>query len=100
MTRLKTEPAAANRKASDPVPPEVEREVVQRFKAEHYAKWPDEALPALGGKTPRQSVQTPEGRRAVEDLLRTFENLERGESRQGGPAFDFSGLRRDLGLDL
>jgi hypothetical protein len=76
----------------------VEREVIERVKAEHYAKWPDESLPALGGKTARQAVQTPEGRKAVEDLLRMMENREAREGREGQPVYDFTIVRRELGL--
>jgi hypothetical protein len=39
----------------------------------HYRTWPDEQLPALGGRTPREAVRDAEGREAVEALLRQFE---------------------------
>jgi hypothetical protein len=45
------------------------RETVRR----HYRSWPDEPLPALGGRTPRQAIGDPDGRDAVEALLRQFE---------------------------
>ena len=35
----------------------------------HWERWVDEKIPALGGKTPRQAVQSPDGREAVEALL-------------------------------
>ena len=41
--------------------------------AQHYASWPGEKLPALGGKTPKQAVKTPDGREMVEALLKQFE---------------------------
>ena len=81
------------------VPPEVERELVLQYKAEHYAKWPDESLPALGGKTAREAVRSEVGRRAVENLIRQMENGEDRLRKEGGPAFDFSTLRKTLGLD-
>jgi tetratricopeptide (TPR) repeat protein len=81
------------------IPPEAERELLLRFKTEHYAKWPDEALPALNGMTPRQAVRSEVGRRAVEDLLRQFENAEDQDRKEGGAFFDFSPLRKTLGLD-
>src|SRR5207244_2114618 len=52
--------------------PEVQaalRETLRR----HYHSWPDEQLPALGGRTPREAVQDPDGREAVQALLRQFE---------------------------
>lgn len=81
------------------IPPEVERELVLKLKTEHYAKWPDESLPALGGKTPREAVRFEVGRRAVEDVIRQMENGEDRLRKEGGPAFDFAKLRKTLGLD-
>ena len=69
------------------------------MKAEHYARWPDDPLPALGGKTARQAVKTKAGRQAVLELIRDMEHDEAREARQGQPAFDFTGLRKTLGLE-
>jgi hypothetical protein len=82
------------------IPPEVERELMLKFKSEHYAKWPDEPLPALDGKTPREAVRSQVGRKAVDDLIRMMENGEERERREGRPAFDFSPVRKALGLEL
>ena len=82
-----------------PVPTEVEREAILRMKAEHYATWPDDPLPALGGKTARQAVKTKAGRKAVLDLIRDFEHGEAREAKAGQPAFDFRPMRRTLGLE-
>src|SRR5207245_2641730 len=56
------------------ISPEVEREIVLKAKAAHYATWSDIPLPALRGKTPRQAVRSETGRHAVDQLLRDFEN--------------------------
>ena len=74
--------------------PEEER-VAAEFKARHYAKWPDLPLPGLNDRTPRECMQTAAGRREVDLLLKYMENLEH---RAPGPSFDFSTIRRDLGL--
>jgi hypothetical protein len=80
------------------IPPEVERDLIQKLQAEHYAKWPDTALPALSGKTPREAVKTAAGREAVEDLIRMMENGEERERKAGRGWFEFSGVRQELGL--
>jgi len=36
---------------------------------DHWDGWIDQKLPALGGKTPRQAVKTPDGKESVEALL-------------------------------
>ena len=66
------------------------------FKRRHYATWPDQPLPALKGRTPRQAVRTAQGRRDVEVLIKDLENHE--ARFEGENAFDFSDLRRELGL--
>ncbi len=81
------------------IPTEAEREAILRMKAEHYATWPDDPLPALGGKTARQAVKTKAGRKAVLDLIRDFEHSEAREAKAGQPAFDFRPMRRTLGLE-
>jgi hypothetical protein len=80
----------------EPPPPEVAKLLLE-MKERHYATWPDEPLPALRGKTPRQAVRTAQGRDAVDVLLKEMENHERRWD--GGAAFDVSRLRRELGLE-
>jgi hypothetical protein len=77
-------------------PPEVVQFLLD-FKRRHYAEWLDHALPALGGRSPREAVRTAEGRSAVDVLLKDMENREhRGSDPH---AFDFGAIRRKLGLE-
>ena len=85
-----------------PIPPpgsvpveSVPDEVFHELKRRHYADWPDHPLPALDGMTAREAVHTADGRAAVDNLLKEMENHEQ---RAPGPAFDFTELRRSLGL--
>lgn len=53
---------------------ELERQAALRQHLEgHYAAWPEMKLPALGGKTPLEAMQDPDGREMVEALLLQFE---------------------------
>jgi hypothetical protein len=92
--------SGSSQKSAPPssLPPEVEREVIHKMMAEHYAKWVDEPLPALDGRTPREAVRSAAGRRAVEDLLRMMENSAERKQTEGDVAFDFTPIRRTLGL--
>ena len=81
----------------EPVPTEQEREIILQMKAQHYATWPDDPLPALGGKTARQAVKTKSGRKAVLDLIRDMEHDEAREAKAGQPAFDFTAAAQDPG---
>jgi hypothetical protein len=66
------------------------------LKRQHYADWPDQPLPALGGKTARAAVRTQAGREQVDLLLKECEVAE--ARLPEGQRFDFSDLRRELGL--
>lgn len=81
------------------LPPGVESKLILRLKAEHYEKWPDLPLPALNGKTPREAMKSEVGRRQLEEVLRGMENAEARDGKQDAAAFDFSSLRKTLGLD-
>lgn len=77
--------------------PDKEAEIVLLFKHQHYTGWPGQPLLALDGKTPRQAVKTKVGRVKVAALLDDFENHEAREPEE--TRYDFSQLRRELGLD-
>jgi hypothetical protein len=88
----------ASARPEDAVPPEIANPLIEQMLDRHYSTWPDTPLPALGGKTPREAVRTAEGRRQVENLLLDFENQSEHDRRAGRPAYDFSRIRRELGL--
>jgi len=86
--------------ASDDDMPEIPAELMQQMLGEqlkaHYATWPDIALPALAGKTPRQALESASGRAQVEALLKDMEHTSHGTPLAS--AYDFDDLRRALGL--
>jgi hypothetical protein len=86
-------------KVSRTIPPEVEREMVLEFKKKHYADWVDIPLPGLDGMSPRAAARSEVGRRLLEEMLRDMENGEDRERQQGGAAFDFTPIRKTLGMD-
>ncbi len=80
----------------EPPTPE-ERQLFLDFKERHYDDWLDQPLPALEGKTPREAVRTKKGRASVDVLLKDMENNE--QRWQSTTAFDFSDIRRKLGIE-
>jgi len=75
--------------------PEIQEQLRQMLAA-HYETWPDVALPALSGKTPREACRTKRGRERVAALL---DEIEHNSTEQ--PGFDpaiIERLRTDLGL--
>jgi len=76
--------------------PEVRGKMAEMLR-EHYRTWPNEKLPALGGKTPLQAVKTRDGREMVEALL---VHLERSAHDADMPLEEsvIVDLRKTLGL--
>ncbi|MEN8182082.1 MAG: SEC-C domain-containing protein [Myxococcota bacterium] len=89
--------AAATPDLPPEAPPPEAAQLLLDFKRRHYAEWLDQALPALGGQSPREAVRTAQGRNAVDVLLKDMENHEHRAS--GQDAFDFRALRRELRLE-
>jgi hypothetical protein len=82
------------------IPPELKARVEREFLKRHYERWPDEPVPALGGKSPKAAVRTKKGRLAVIELLKEFELHEaRKALGEGGEPFDFGFLWKRLGLE-
>jgi hypothetical protein len=81
------------------LPPEVLAQALEQFIRRHYAHWCDEAIPALGGLTPRQAIITPAGLERVKGLLREYEDGEQQQSTaQGRPAVSYQFLWDGLGI--
>lgn len=79
--------------------PEVMAQAIEQVVLRHYANWSDEAIPALGGLTPRQAITTPAGLERVKGLLREYEDGDRRQSAaQGRPAVPYQFLWDALGI--
>ncbi len=77
------------------VPPEVQA-AIKNLREQHVRRWVDEAVPALGGLTPRKAAQDRSTRGRVEALVKEMELME---ARLPEPErLDLSWLRRELKL--
>jgi hypothetical protein len=70
---------------------------VREYKTRHYDAWVDDALPALGGMTPREAAKSAKHVRRLESLLADMESAE--QAMPAGERYDFSRVRRKLGLE-
>jgi len=86
--------------ALDTIPKEERDAMMTQYLERHYGEWPDRKLPALNGKTPRQSVRSVKGRRLVIEVLRDIENNEERKRRAGDPFYDVTKIRAALGLEI
>ena len=94
---MKRRPAEPPRDAD--IPPEVVAQLTGQFYEEHYRKWVDAPLPALGGRTPREAAGLKSARPKLIALLKTMENTSKHERRKGRYAYDFGWMWEELGLE-
>jgi hypothetical protein len=80
------------------IPFEVQQEAYTKFMECHCRKWLTEKIPALGGKTPRQAVRSKNGREQVKELLKSFENAEEHNKKEGDAYYDLSWMWDELGI--
>ena len=79
--------------------PPVMAELIEKIIRQSYANWPDDPIPALGGKTPRQAIRTPAGLERVKGLLRGYEASETQQAqREGRRAISYAFLWKALGI--
>lgn len=86
--------------ASTPdLPPVLVAQAIEQVLHRHCANWADETIPGLGGRTPRQVINTPTGLERVKGLLREYEEGERQQSAaQGRPAMSYQFLWDAMGI--
>lgn len=76
---------------------EESRALVHGFLDTHYRKVLDEALPSLGGMTPRQAAASPATRHKAVEWLKFIENGTRSETSDAS-GYDFVWMWEELGL--
>jgi hypothetical protein len=85
--------------ATGDLPPEVVADAIEQMLLRSYANWADEPIPALGGKTPRQAIESPGGLERVKGLLRSYESDEAEMARsQGRRSITYQFLWDQLGI--
>lgn len=99
MQALKSFKEKPEKKEKNEIPMDVQQQLYTQFMEKHSKKWLKEKIPALNGKTPTQAVKTEEGRRKVTELLKTFENSQEHNKREGRPFYDLSWMWDKLKLE-
>jgi hypothetical protein len=80
------------------LPLETQQQFYDQFMRKHYEGWLNQKIPALGNKSPLETVKRPWGKQKVEELLMTIENMEAHKKRQGAPFFDIGWLWERLNI--
>ncbi|NLB68967.1 MAG: hypothetical protein GX804_04700 [Lentisphaerae bacterium] len=78
---------------------ELDKEL-QKIADKLHMAWADDVVPALGNRTPRAVAATPEGRKAVSELIDDFENQQNSSRNEDFLRFDFNKLRKELDIPL
>lgn len=80
--------------------PEAEA-IVRQSLEEHWRKWVHVEIPALGGITPAEAAEDPDGREALIALLKDFERSDREEKGRGRVSQlpYIQRVRKELGLE-
>ena len=94
--RFGTSPA----KAPPTLSPDPLADAIEQALRRSYARWADEPMPALAGKTPRQAIGHAAGLERVKGLLRSYEHGETEMARQDGRrVISFQFLWDALGIE-
>ncbi|MDP3297771.1 MAG: SEC-C metal-binding domain-containing protein [Thermodesulfovibrionia bacterium] len=99
MQALKSYEGKPEKKTENEIPMEIQQQLYAQFMQKHSEKWLKKRIPALDGKTPVQAIKTDEGRRKVIELLKSFENSEEHNKREGRPFYNLSWMWDRLGLE-
>ncbi|MGI6604915.1 MAG: DUF2384 domain-containing protein [Firmicutes bacterium] len=78
--------------------PELRGKLLRQYYEEYFRQWPDTPHPNLRGYTPRQSCQSPAGRRRVREMLKELEFIEERKRQAGEVHYDIGRLRQALNL--
>jgi hypothetical protein len=94
---IKRAPKTTKPKEPD-IPIEEQRKVLGEFYEQHYRRWLDEPVPALGNRTPRHAARLKTVRPKLITLLKDFESRAERQRRSGEIAYDFGWMWAELGL--
>jgi len=83
---------------ADEIPPEIALQITHDYMDKHYRETLDAPLPALGGKSPRQSVRSVVGREKVLEWLKLLENRSAQHDNAAIDEYDFGWMWVELGL--
>ena len=94
---MKRAPTSTKPKEPD-IPIEEQRKILGEYYENHYRKWLDEPVPALGNRTPRHAARLKTVRPKLIALLKDFESRSERQRRAGEIAYDFRWMWEELGL--
>jgi hypothetical protein len=80
------------------IPREVERGIIEEFYRDHYTKFLDDPVPALKGRTPRESAADPAMRPLLVELMKSHVKQVSAMCREKGIEMSIDWVLEELGL--
>lgn len=99
MEAMKFHKESSNEEPVNELPMEIQQQFYTQFMQKHSEKWLRENIPALDGRTPMQAVKTEEGKGKVMALLKSIENSEEHNKKEGRPFYDISWMWERLKIE-
>jgi len=99
MEAMKDRKKKPDEKPVSEIPMEIQQKLYTEFMDKHNRNWLKNKVPALNNKTPLQAVKTEEGRKKVIEILKSIENSEERNKKDGRPFYDVSWMWEQLGLE-
>lgn len=76
------------------------KEMMDNMIKKHWESWPDQKIPALMNKTPRQAAKTKIGRERLEAMFTHFQEMNnKDDSHFNQPKVDIAMLRKELDME-
>jgi len=99
MEAMKSYKESSTAEPVNELPMDIQQQIYVQFMQKHSEKWLEEKIPALNGETPMQAVKTEEGKRKVIELLKSIENSEEHNKKEGRPFYDISWMWERLKIE-
>ncbi len=89
----------SERSRAEELPPDVAEALTLNYYARYYRAWLDESIPALDGRTPRETATDSAMRPRLAELIRGLEGMYQRALKGGFPAYDPSWMWTELGFE-
>jgi hypothetical protein len=81
------------------VPPEVRAQIARDYFLSHYTRFLDDAIPALGGLSPREAAMDPKARPLLLELMKEHICGIEADKHDRGVDVNIDFVLKELGLD-
>ncbi len=101
VEQMRAAPPRSSNQPEEPIPPEVQAELVHDMLDRQYRALLSEPIPMLGDLSPRAAAKSARGRKNLAVWLKHLENQSRHAEDRGDPmaTYDFGWMWRELKIE-